>query len=503
MLLKKSIFHNMIKKYLVFFVVAVAFFASCSSEDTPRGGSGEEQTGKKVVVISDIHMNDLRAKQGGWGWLDERRSVLIDFLRDIAAHADQYSTLVVAGDMFDEWVSPMTSSPYQDLEGQDVRHESEYFQVLVRDNQDVLDAFRFVREAGVELVYVPGNHDLTCTAEDFNAYLPGLFTQARDAFGLGTYTPTDMPEVVIEHGHRYDYNNMPNPVSTPGGYYPIGYVVSKFACTARLNGAGSGSGGSSVFESLGALLGNPLAKVIYGQMLAKYGMSDWLTFEEFCQALMKLQADVEMVRQMQSSGSLGNIAINDLDHTAADVAWAMVLAEFPPKDIDGLFAMLFTDIQFPEPYAATYKFCDLIPYFHQPPVLFQNLWTTENWSQLCRANLIATPLPFVTSVLAGGVDTVLDDMASLQYFSNPASDKRIVIFGHTHKGKLTRQSNIKLQPCLYANTGCWIDDKWGNPASGTTFQTYVELQKSADSYRVTLREWGNPQPLGSEILNLK
>lgn len=196
-------------KKLFFMLAAFVMLAACSKDDVTNGfghkdhNNPDEPMDKKVLVISDVHLSDQRAVDGGWAWFNERRSQFIAFLHSVASKSDEIGTLVVAGDLFDEWVAPMYVSPYQNLNGEEVRTESEHFQVLVRDNADVLDAFRQVRNAGIELVYVPGNHDLTCTKEDFDTYLPGLFTQARDAFGVGRYTPKGMPEVVIEHGHRY------------------------------------------------------------------------------------------------------------------------------------------------------------------------------------------------------------------------------------------------------------------------------------------------------------
>lgn len=489
--------------YCMAVVMAACTFTACDDEGG-GGGDAPDVVNKKVVVISDLHMNDKRANDGGWGWLKERRSALISFLKDIAKKNNEYSTLVVAGDMFDEWVSPMDQDPYQNT-----RKEGDFFKILVNDNKDVLDAFREVKSAGVNLVYVPGNHDLTCTAEDFDANLPGLFTQARDAFGLGAYTPVDMPEVVIEHGHRYDYSNMPNPISTPGGYLPAGYVVSKYASTVALNKQGGGSSSGStgeLFGDLETLLQNPLAGMMYNLFLSSKGITNWLTFEEFSKAVMQIKADLEFVQQLQNNGMVLPEITEDLNHRAANVAWALVIAQNPPSGFDELLNLLFSEIKFPEPYHASYRFCDIIPYFNEAktipeePVLFQNLWTDKNWSALLTTNKVSVPLPFVTSILAGGINAYLDALAPTMYFDNPTSDKRIVVFGHTHKGKIISYTAGSKGKCIYANTGCWVDNQWGNVSDGTTFQTYVELQKTDAGYTVSLKEWGKSSALAIETI---
>ena len=47
--------------------------------------------------------------------------------------------------------------------------------------------------------------------------------------------------------------------------------------------------------------------------------------------------------------------------------------------------------------------------------------------------------------------------ASVQYFMNTASDKRIVIFGHTHQPRMVAGTGSKGEKCIYANSGTWID----------------------------------------------
>lgn len=463
---------------------------------------------RKVLVISDIHLCDQRAIDGGWGWQNERRTQLIAFLKDVASRSKEIGTLVVAGDMFDEWVAPMDEAPFCDLSGAESRSESDFFQVLVHDNQEVIDAFREVRKSGIELVYVPGNHDLTCTKEDFDNYLPGLFTQARDAFGLGAYTPAGMPDVVIEHGHRYDYNNMPNPISTPGGYFPVGFVISKYASTIALNGGGGSGTLDKLLEEFEAMLNSPDARSQYEARLASMGVTDWLTFEEFCVAVNNIKVDAERIEEIIATQKLP-ASDDEFNHFVNNAIWLMVISQRPPKDLNQFFELLFTEVQFPEPYKQSYRFCDIIPYFTecrvvpQDPVLFQQMWRKENWASLRSTNRMTIPVPFALSVLAGGLDVVLDAMVPIEYFENPLSNKRIVVFGHTHRGTVTTYTSHFKGGCIYANSGCWVDDKWGDPASGITFQTYVELALNGNEYVVSLKEWGKPETLATQRLSLR
>lgn len=488
------------------FMAMFTFVACSSDENNNKPDRPINAITKKVVILSDIHMSDQRGREGGWAWFNKRKPELISFLNSIASKADEYGTVVVAGDMFDEWVAPMTVSPFQNLNGEDSRIESDHFQVMVRDNKDVLDAFRRVRDAGIELVYLPGNHDLGCTKEDFDNYLPGLFTQARDAFGVGAYTPEGMDEVVIEHGHRYDYNDMPNPVSTPGGHFPIGYVCSKYASSLKFNTVGNGFGNYedrlSLYNNLESLLYNPQEKAEFDAFMAENNITDWLTYEEFCEGVQQIKKDADMLIEYAETGRQPNDFIENFNHFAANAAWAVVMIAKPPHSVGELLRMLFTPVMFPEPYNESYLFWDILPYFHHP-ALFRNLWTNENWALLQQTNRVQVEMPFVMSILAGGVDPVLDAMAPMEYFSNPDSNKRIVVFGHTHKGMLKQHENTDYEKCIYANTGCWIDDEWGNPNNGVTFKTYVELEKKDGTYTVTLKEWGKEKPLAVDELKLK
>jgi UDP-2,3-diacylglucosamine pyrophosphatase LpxH len=47
---------------------------------------------------------------------------------------------------------------------------------------------------------------------------------------------------------------------------------------------------------------------------------------------------------------------------------------------------------------------------------------------------------------------------------NPASDKRIVVFGHTHHPKIVAGVSYESKKCIYANSGTWIDN---NPKQTT------------------------------------
>jgi len=65
---------------------------------------------------------------------------------------------------------------------------------------------------------------------------------------------------------------------------------------------------------------------------------------------------------------------------------------------------------------------------------------------------------------------------------NPTSDKRVVVFGHTHEPKIVASENSVNKKCVYVNSGTWIDH---NPGK-TTMNFVVITPQSADVSSQTL-----------------
>lgn len=486
------------KKLFLFLVTFVLSFAALSAET------------RKVVVISDIHMGDHRSSDpdNGWGWFNENRPRLIEFLEHIAAHPEEYGTLVVAGDMFDEWVAPMDVTPFINLDGEETRDEADFFQVLVRDNASVIDAFRRVKDAGIELVYVPGNHDMTCTQKDFDTYLSGLFTQARDAEGLGAYTPEGMEEVVIEHGHRYDFNDMPNPISQPGSLLPIGYTISKYASTLKYNERQREKGGAAVavsgefdWENLEDILDDPETEAAFNEAVQSRGLNGEITYHDFANMLREIRIAGELYDKLGTQ-NLKFMSFDDmLNKFVYNAAWAAVMIAKHPASIRELIEVMFTDVIFPSPYEYSYMYWNILPWL-KTPVIYDGLWPQATWERHQDINNVPVKMPYIAAVLSGGVDVVLDSFAPYQYFDNPESNKRIVVFGHTHRGLMNVFEDVEGKgKCVYANTGCWIDERWCD-GKGVTMLTYVELEKMGNCYNIELKKWGESESLASESIDI-
>jgi len=188
---------------------------------------------------------------------------------------------------------------------------------VVDANRTVFDKFRELKNGGVELVYIPGNHDMQLTEDDFTQVLPGLFTQARSAGieGMGEYRPDK--EVFVEHGHRYDIMNAPyigkNGVDgIEGSILPPGFFVSKLYC-----GAGMQSGESvkslkgldnisynEAWAAIGALLGQE--DVATGTD----GMTKTYSFDDYAYNTCKLFYGIDDLEELNDGWSVRSRRLN-------------------------------------------------------------------------------------------------------------------------------------------------------------------------------------------------
>lgn len=194
-----------------------------------------------VVCISDIHMGDPRAIANGYCWFSKNASAL-ESLLDMALNSPQVRQVVILGDLFDGWVVPYRMTPFDSSNG--ITDSREYFLSVAGNpvNQNVISKLKAIASSGsIQLIYIPGNHDMLLTQEVLQEIIPGISWQG-DSNGLGHYSP--LSEIIMEHGHRYDFFNCPQPLSNPGHILPPGYFIS------RLDAEGLMEKGSSSHQML-------------------------------------------------------------------------------------------------------------------------------------------------------------------------------------------------------------------------------------------------------------
>jgi len=384
-----------------------------NSEINPFTNGGNDRN--MIVVISDLHLGaDL-----AYAECNKNRSSLQKLLKQISV-SPNVKELVIAGDLLDEWFVPATIDTYA---GKDQR---DFVQRIAATNKDVIDSFNDIIQAGKILVtYVPGNHDMAITAENIDLILPGI-NQARDQEqGLGTYSPADYPKIAIEHGHRYNFFCAPDPISNqdiaPGTIMPPGYFVTRII-------------------ALHVLQNHPQL------------------------------GDTMPVVTKATSGSASQNSL-----FAYWKLWEWVINYTPIKDKLNE-KIIVTNI---DGFNKKYALSDLLPYQRTAGgKINMNLFKgiQDTWDQRQALNHVAVNIPVDQAIAKSASVEEADNQAITQYFINPNSDKRIVVFGHTHVAKIISSNNYNGQKSIYANSGTWIDH---NPEL-TTMNFIVITPQNAD-----------------------
>lgn len=352
-----------------------------------------------TIVISDIHLGDQRSIDKKYGWFNKNSTILVNFLNHLRKRPD-VKELVIAGDLFDEWVTPVD---YYTFDG---ATQSGFVDKIAAANKLVIEAFNsIIKEGNIKVTYVPGNHDMLVESSDIQRIFPGI-SQARDVQGLGTYTPSDRPELVIEHGHRYDFFNAPDPISNrsitgTASILSPGFFVSKIAATSDLER------GDASFYREGLSVG-------YTSQESGYYFSYW-------------------------------------------AAWRLIMTQKPVKDSWDK-KMIVTAV---DGYAGIYSIYDLIPHHESGSgpldvTLYKGI--IDTWNQRQAINKVPVPILAEVAIAAGALNPVLDEQSITQYFWNTSSNKRVVVFGHTHHADLFSILNHKGQWSIYANSGTWVDN---------------------------------------------
>ncbi|OFX31357.1 MAG: hypothetical protein A2W90_06525 [Bacteroidetes bacterium GWF2_42_66] len=375
-----------------------------------------------IVVISDIHLGaDL-----AYAECKENLGSLEKLLKQIKA-APNVKELVIAGDLLDEWFVPATVNTYQ---GKD---QADFVKRIAATNKGVIDAFNsIIREGKILVTYVPGNHDLTITAANVESIFPGI-NQARDAEqGLGTHSPADCPKMAIEHGHRYNFFCAPDPISNqdvaPGTIMPPGYFYTRIGVLS------------------------------FTQNFPPAG-------------------DIMPVVTQNTSGNESQYLLF--------VYWNVWNRALTKYTITNKFdeKIIVTNV---DGFNGAYSVNDLLPYQTTAGGLIDvNLYKgiQDTWAQRQILNHVAVNIPIAQAIANAAKSSESEDQAKNQYFLNPNSDKRIVIFGHTHDPKIIVSEDHYGQKAIYANSGTWIDH---NSIANTTMNFVVVTLQNADASSQTV-----------------
>ncbi|MCB2298602.1 metallophosphoesterase [Clostridium tagluense] len=392
----------------------IEYFAVNYSFTLEKEGIAQLDSKRELVVcISDIHLGI----DDRYAEIKKNRDSLKNFLEKIR-YSPNVKELVIAGDLFDEWFIPA------ELDTFNGKTQLDFVKSIAKNNKIVIDALNnIITDKKIKVTYVPGNHDLLVTASDVESVLPGI-SQSRDVQGLGSYSPENFPKAIIEHGHRYNFFCAPDPISNakiaPGSILPSGYFFTRIATT-------------SVIE------GQPKAGGIMPEVTPnKLGVSQELAYNYWQQ-------------------------------------WKMLMTNFQVKESFDE-KLITTNI---DGFKNNYSINEIMPYQTiKNGVINMNLFkgSQDSWEERQSLNKVAVKTS-AKEAITNAEATGLDEMSNLQYFSNPESNKRIVVFGHSHEARILSYTTVNNQKAIYANTGTWVDK---NTYPTMTF-VVLTPQKTKDS----------------------
>lgn len=400
------------RNYFVFLLLACAFtLVACNNDDEKAApnpfdsmsvSSNNERD--KVVIISDLHLgNDLSYSE-----TVKHIERLKEFLNEVRS-STTIKELILNGDILDEWYIPTRTDSYGG------GSQADFVKKSVAANSGVFDLLNgIIKDGNIKVTYIPGNHDMGFLRENINIAMPGV-NQARDAgdkYGVGTYHPDGYPQIAIEHGHRYDFFSSITPGANesdaPGATLPPGYFFARIAAnsfTDPTTPAEATKVPDVKLNDTGSA--EQYSKHIYYTLWKTVMEGLIYVKDDFCKPIIKT--------------NVGN-------------------------------------------YTKTYSINDILPYNSATDGsiqmnLYNGLFTQANWDERQRYNNV-TVMTDINQAIVGSLKTeFIDEQSNVQYFKNPLSDVRIVIFGHTHEPMLKSYTNLQDKLCLYANSGTWEDLK--------------------------------------------
>ena len=392
-----------------------------------------------TAVISDIHLNDQRAMDGKWSWFIDNQPYLIEYLDNLIEHNDEYKELVLLGDLFDEVVTPL---PFHTFVADGVTvSETDYLRAIasVEKNKEVLDKIKEVQDAGVQVVYVPGNHDSGIDENLLHEFIGNGAEFVSDVKGLGSYVT---PDVVMEHSHRYDMLCSPDPYSNIGvddvtednAFMGIQYFTTRIAATNRNKG------------------------------LAKASMSDFGFASE---------SELKAVADKPGDDEFNKFIITLVCNVVLMAKPVEGIETIPvPTGLYGLTSNYFLNEYF---YLTA----------HSEPKLYQTMWKQQEWERRLQHNNAPADFPFLLGAMI--CEVPFTDAVAVDRLFGGDDTYKVVVFGHTHVPYLRIMERWDGEEgYIYANTGSWVDEN----ACSHPVRTAVEIYDGEEGRQVRLMQMG-------------
>mgnify|MGYP002624411218 CR=1 FL=1 len=387
----------------------------------------------RSIVISDIHLGiDDRIAENV-----KNRPLLIAFL-DSMREKKEVDEVVINGDFLDQWFLP---ADYEHVTDSD-----EFYRQCAKNNQGVIDAFNRLIKDGIDVVYVPGNHDMTLSSTVLNEIMPGV-TQVRDARGLGRYRTGFRGEVVIEHCHRYELFCAPDMLSNKD------YMQ----------------------------YGEPMLPM--GYFFALIGV------KSFAEGMPDVDIDVPDV-PVPDTEDVGQMCVY-----AYHKLWKSIIEDrFPVKEsLDDRFIKVNVD-----GFQGQFSINDLIPKVTDEgisPELYKGF--QHRWDEVQSRNLVPVKVDLAEQLKRMLEQELREDYAKKEYFDiDPSID--VVVFGHMHVPYYKEIDGYDRKK-IYVNEGTWIDNNMDDPNNTAVF---ADIESDKDGTIVRLMKCV-PKDGGFDIVPVK
>ena len=399
-----------------------------------------------TAVISDIHLNDQRAMDGKWSWFIENQPYLIEYLDYLIENEEQYKELVLLGDLFDEEVTPIPLPTFA-VDGAIVS-EKDYLRAIARveENQEVISKIREVQEAGIQVVYVPGNHDSGLDEDLLHEFFGSGAKFVSDVKGLGSYVSSDM---IMEHGHRYDVICSPDPYSNIGvddvtednAFMGIQYFTTRMAATHRYRG------------------------------LVKADVEDFG---------FASQNELETYASMRGTDDFNKMITVTICNVVRIAKYVPGLDTVPvPTGLYGLTSDYVMDEYL---YLTT----------ESTPKLYQTMWKQEEWERRLQHNNAPSDFPFLLGATI--CEVPYTDAIAVDRLFGEDDTYHLVVFAHTHVPYLrAMEREDEEDGYIYANTGSWVDEN----ACSHPVRTAVEIYNGEHGRQVRVLQMDKDYQLHS------
>jgi UDP-2,3-diacylglucosamine pyrophosphatase LpxH len=179
----------------------------------------------KRIFISDVHLGmkvgQLPGGKYDYTWLKDNAANDLTLFLQYLNIATDVSEVILLGDIFDDWLCPVDRQPPTMRE-----------LIASHQNEPIITALQtLARNPNLRVIFLPGNHDMSMTAEILAAFFPGMI--------LGGLAKNDCAyrssRLLAEHGSAHALFNAPDYANARTTGLPLGYFLTRVVTTRAYN----------------------------------------------------------------------------------------------------------------------------------------------------------------------------------------------------------------------------------------------------------------------------